>query len=131
MSHFDRLLKQGLHQRLRIQFVLVVVIAVACSVFFNVATLVAATCGALVAVGNTLVLVWCARRAEQLGKSTPGRNLALMLYCELGRMALTIILLAIGFGVWRLTPLPLIIGFIMGQLVSVITDLYMGKKGNV
>lgn len=84
--------------------------------------------GGFIAIAGTLILIRSTRRAERTG-ANPAANAALIYGTAISRLATAIGLFAVGFGVLRLPPLPLMLGLLVGlaaQLVS--TAFVSGKK---
>ena len=79
--------------------------------------------GSAIACSNTLLLAW---RMDQ-GKRTPhadaGRHVRAMYASAIERFAFVVIFFAVGLGVLQLLPLPLLLGFILGQLAFQISGL--------
>ncbi len=76
---------------------------------------VALTFGGLMTIINTLLLVRCMSRAEAMASKDPGKNLRLIYLCAGQRLVMTALLFGLGIGVLKLEPLPLLIGFMLGQ----------------
>lgn len=79
----------------------------------------AAFAGSSIALINTVLQFWHLRRAERLAGADAGHNLRIMVRCALERFLATIGLLALALGGLQLEPLPLIGGFITGQVAVI------------
>ena len=76
--------------------------------------------GSVMSILNTLLLLWHATRAERLEQQDAGQNFRIIVRCAVERFVITVALFALGL--WRLglEPLPLISGFVAGQLFYII-----------
>jgi ATP synthase protein I len=82
--------------------------------------------GASVALANTLLLAWHMRAVAPRSGRTPGQELAKLVGASLERFFLVASLLAAGLGWLKLSPAPLLAGFVLGQLVLVISSILSG-----
>ena len=73
--------------------------------------------GGSVAIIGSLLLAWGLHRAGLKAANDPGQGNMLLLLNLLQRFVLMIFLLGLGFGVLKLNPIPLLIGFASVQLV--------------
>ena len=85
----------------------------------------AAWFGSLVALTNTLLLAWRMRAAAPTG-SSPGQELARLVRSSLERFFMVVLLIAAGLGWLKLMPAPLLLGFVLGQLVLVVSTIISG-----
>lgn len=67
---------------------------------------------------NTLLLHWHHARAVRTAGIDVGKNMRILYRAALERFVITLALFAIGIGIMRLAPLPLILGFIAVQLAQ-------------
>jgi ATP synthase protein I len=72
--------------------------------------------GGLVAMAASVVLVWRERQAMQHPEWDPHRLFRLFVRAGVERMLLLVGLLAVGLGVLKLAPLPLMLGLVLAQL---------------
>jgi ATP synthase protein I len=77
---------------------------------------VAASYGGTVALANTLFLVWRMRQGEQQLDANVSRQLLSFYRSSLERFVIVGLLLATGMGVLHLAGLPLLAGFVFGQV---------------
>lgn len=75
--------------------------------------------GALIVAVNSLLQVRQLRRADRIAGLSAERNMRYLYRCAAERFIATVALLAAGFGLLRLEPLPLLSGYIIGQVVVV------------
>ncbi|AFJ03060.1 ATP synthase I chain [Methylophaga frappieri] len=73
--------------------------------------------GATIAVFNTLLMKWHLYRAASVARADAGKNLSKAYRCVMERWFFTIVLFAFGFSVLALSPLPLLVGFVVTQLM--------------
>jgi len=75
--------------------------------------------GALIVALNSLLQVRQLRRADRIAGLSAARNMRYLYRCAAERFVMTVALLAAGFGLLRLEPLPLLSGYIIGQVAVV------------
>lgn len=75
--------------------------------------------GGLMALLGTLLLLWYQSRIERVGNDAQ-RSLAILYRCAFERFAVGVALFAFGLGIMGLTPLPLLSGFGVGQIIFLI-----------
>lgn len=125
MSYANKLLYAALRRQLLLQVVLTTVVSL---LFLTVsgASGKGAAYGGLIAVANTLIQLWHWWRFDTKGSEGQAQNALLIYRIAIERFASTLLLFALGLGVLKLAPLPLMSGFIAGQLVLLI----MGFKNS-
>ena len=97
--------------------VLLVLACVGLSVWqFDAVVARAVLYGGLIAIINSLQLLRHLRRAERIAGGDANRNVRVFYLCAMERLVMTIALFAIGLGALKLAPLPVMSGFILGQL---------------
>jgi len=72
--------------------------------------------GGSMAVANTLLQRWHLIGSAEQAKSDAGMNLRKAYRCVIERWVLTILMFAVGFGVLKISAVPLMVGFIVAQL---------------
>ena len=77
--------------------------------------------GGAMAVLNLVLLGWRRKQADSGRALTAGQSLWALYRSAIERFALVLALFALGMGVLRLEPLPLLTGFIAGQLGLFVT----------
>jgi ATP synthase protein I len=82
--------------------------------------------GGAMAVLNLVLLAWRRYQADSGRALTAGQSLWALYRSAIERFALVLALFALGMGVLQLEPLPLLIGFIAGQLGLFVTGT--GRK---
>jgi ATP synthase protein I len=80
---------------------------------------VAALYGSLIVALNTLMQVWQLKRADRIAGLSAERNMRYLYRCAAERFLATVTLLAVGIGMLRLEPLPLLAGYIIAQVAMV------------
>lgn len=83
---------------------------------FDAVVAKAALYGGLIAIINSLQLLRHLHRAERIAGDDANGNVRIFYLCAMERLVMTIALFAIGLGALKLAPLPVISGFILGQL---------------
>jgi len=73
----------------------------------------AALFGGVIAVINSLIQLWHLHRANKTAGCSVSRNMRILYRCAAERLVLTTALFALGLGILKLQPLPLITGFIV------------------
>jgi len=71
--------------------------------------------GGVIAVINSLIQLWHLHRADSSAGCDVRLNMRILYRCSFERLVSTTSLFAIGLGVLKLLPLPLIVGFIVAQ----------------
>jgi len=79
----------------------------------------AALYGSLIVALNIRMQVWQLKRADRIAGLSAERNLRYLYRCAAERFLATVTLLAIGIGLLRLEPLPLLAGYIIAQVAMV------------
>ncbi|MHB1620826.1 MAG: ATP synthase subunit I [Sulfuricella sp.] len=82
--------------------------------------------GGAVAVANALFLVWCLRASAQRPVQDARRELAWLVRFSMERFLMVALLIVAGLGWLKLMPVPLLIGFVLGQLALVISTIFSG-----
>jgi len=114
----DRLVRaQPINHVLRWQCVMLVLITLVGFVWQDVATAIALFYGAVIAIINTLLMKWHLHRAAYSARADAEKNLSKAYRCVVERWLTSLVLFAIGFAVLALSPLPLLIGFVLTQLM--------------
>lgn len=128
MSLVNAQLRQYTWRLLTIQVIFVAIAAAATLFRFDGETAGALVYGGAIALAGSLILMWYGRRSESAG-SNLARNASLIYGSAITRFFTTLALFAVGIAGLRLTPIPLLLGFVTGvaaQLFS--TALVPGKK---
>lgn len=117
------------HQRARfykpllIQLALVIPVAAVYLLVQGVTIAAAVMAGGFVACTNTLLQYWYLYRAEREAGDDPGKNARFLYRCAFERLVMTGALFAVAFGILKLAPLPMILGFIAGQVGAVVNGI--------
>lgn len=127
MSYANKLLYAALRRQLLLQMVLTTAVVLLYLVFSGSVAAKGAAFGGAMALANTLLQLWHWWRFERKGGSGSAQNALLFYRIAIERFVLTLALFALGLGVLKLMPLPLMSGFIAGQLAL----LVMGFKTRV
>lgn len=114
----DRLVNaQPVNQVLRWQCVVLVIITLIGFIWQGKAAAIAISYGAAMAIFNTLLMKWHLHRAAHTARADAAKNLSKAYRCVAERWLSSLVLFAIGFAVLALLPLPLLIGFVLTQLM--------------
>lgn len=124
MIYAERAFKAVLQRRALVQALLIAITAVLFSVIMGFDAVVAALFGGIISVVNTLLQLWQLQRSGALPSGDAGSNLGFLMRCAAERFFLTLLLFVLGLGVIKLEPLPLLSGFVVGQLALI----YGGNK---
>ena len=79
--------------------------------------------GGLIAVINSLQILRHMRRANRVAGVDANRNVRIFYLCAMERLIMTLALFAVGLVALKLAPLPVISGFIAGQVALVLGSL--------
>lgn len=82
--------------------------------------------GGTVAVANALFLVWCMRSGAQRRVQDARQELAWLVRFSMERFLMVALLIVAGLGWLKLMPVPLLIGFVLGQLTLVVSTIFSG-----
>jgi hypothetical protein len=104
------------------QVFLVVAVAVAYGGIAGAESARGAAFGGGIALANGLLLFWRYHRGNQ-SHADPGRHLRSFVASAIERFVMVAALFAIGFGILKLAPLPLLIGFIAVQAGLLVAGL--------
>ena len=83
----------------------------------------AAAYGALVTIATTLLLAWRLRRAGEMARQDPRKSMKILYVGAVWRFTLAVILFALGIGYLKLSPLAMIVGFMLTQLAYIFVGL--------
>lgn len=86
----------------------------------------AAAYGGLVAVANTLMLAWRMRAGAHSVTKSPGQELAGLVRSSMERFFMVALLIGAGLGWLKLLPAPLLLSFVLGQVVLVVSTIISG-----
>jgi len=111
------------HNTLIIQVFLVFVVAAIYAGLVGVASAFGAVFGGCISITNSLLLFWRLNRGGKHPSGDPGRYLGSFFAFAIERFLVVAVLFAIGMGVLKLVPLPLMLGFIAGQVALVASGL--------
>ena len=103
-------------------FVVLVVAAIYVSLV-SAASAWGAVFGGCISVANGQLLLWRSIRGGKHPHGDPGRHLRSFFASAMERFVVVVVLFAIGMGVLKLAPLPLLLGFIAGQAALVMSGL--------
>ncbi len=109
------------------QVFVVFIVAVVYAGLVGAASALGAVFGGCIAVANGLLLCWRLHRGGKHPHGDPGRHLRSFFASAMERFVVVVVLFAIGMGVLKLVPLPLLLGFIAGQVALVTSGLRSGK----
>lgn len=87
------------------------------TVWWGIESIMASVFGALIAIFNTLLMLWHIKRAVITARADAEKNLSSAYRCVAERWLVTIMMFAAGLGVWGLNALPLLLGFMLTQLM--------------
>lgn len=82
--------------------------------------------GGLTAVVNTLMLAWRMRTSAGRAEKSPGQELAGLVRSSMERFFMVALLVAAGLGWLKLLPAPLLLSFVLGQVVMVVSTTISG-----
>lgn len=94
------------------------------------ASFIAALYGGMVAVVNAALLIWRSHQGQRHNHADGLRHLRSFYQSGVERLVAVLGLLAIGFGVLKLVPLPLLMGFVAGQVGFMLTGLMKPKMNS-
>jgi ATP synthase protein I len=119
-------LRDRIGAALRLQLVLVGVVACVFYALSGRFPALSVLFGGAMAAFNQVLLEWRRYQADSGRVLSAGQSLWALYRSAIERFALVLALFALGMGVLRLEPMPLLIGFIAGQLGLFVTGT--GRK---
>jgi ATP synthase protein I len=104
------------------------VVFVASLVYFLLGkeTAIAVFFGGAVAVANALFLIWCMRAGARRQRQDARQELSWLVRFSMERFFMVALLIVAGLGWLKLMPVPLLIGFVLGQLTLVVSTIFSG-----
>lgn len=87
---------------------------------------VAALFGGAASVVNTLFLAWCVRIGKRRTARDARKELSWLVRFSMERFFMVALLIVAGLGWLKLMPVPLLIGFVLGQLTLVVSTIFSG-----
>ncbi len=75
--------------------------------------------GSFIVMLNHRLQVWQLKRADRIAGLSAARNMRYLYRCAAERFIAAVVLLALGIGLLRLGPLPLLSGYIIAQFAMV------------
>ena len=100
--------------------VILIALGIAAS-FFTTLQAIAVAYGGSVSILNTLLQLWHNRRAEKLAGADAAYNMRILYRCAIERIVLSIAFLVLGLVTFKLHPLSILCGFILGHISVLIT----------
>lgn len=82
--------------------------------------------GSAVAIVNALLQIWCLRAGVRREVQGARQELAWLVRFSLERFVVVALLMAAGLGWLKLMPVPLLAGFVLGQLTLVVSAILYG-----
>jgi len=86
--------------------------------------------GFAVAIANTVMIVWRMWRSEQAQHLDARKYLSMFYRSSIERLVIVAALLAAGLGPIGLAPLAVMVGFALGQLTLIVSQIMRGIKSN-
>ncbi len=114
----------------RAQIVVTVILFMVGYVTWDRTTAIAILFGSLVAMANVVILVWRMNQAEKRNLLEVQKNLHLFYRSSLERFIFVALLLASGMGSLGLNPIAVLVGFALGQLTLIVSQIMHGIKSN-
>jgi len=105
------------------QTMMVVCVTALLAVMYGVFAAKSSLFGGMIVLMNTGLMIMHEKRAAQQADNDAQRILKYVYLCAVERLVLTLILFAVGLVALKLMPLPLLLGFISGQLAAFLNGL--------
>lgn len=113
---------QPINHILKVQAVVLMAIVIFFLLWQGINGAIAGGFGSLIVIANTLLQKWHLNRAANTAKADAQLNLREAYLCMAERWALTIIMLAVGFAVLKLSALALLVGFVVTQVALLFSN---------
>ena len=110
------------------QSFVILTLALVYAVLVDIGSALGASFGGCIALANGLLLYWRYKRGGRHPHADPNRHLRSFFASTIERLFVVAVLFAVGIGVLKLTPLPLLLGFIAGQAALLIAGLRSGNQ---
>ena len=82
--------------------------------------------GGMIAVANSLFLIWSMRASAQRTVQSAQQELAKLVRFSMERFLMVALLMVAGLGWLKLMPASLLLGFVLGQLTLVVSTIFSG-----
>jgi F0F1-type ATP synthase assembly protein I len=105
-----------------LQLLLTLLLALILGIAFGGDVAAALIFGSAISIVTTLLSLWHHFRLEQVAENSVGKSMRRILGCAFERIILGALLFAVAFGVLELAPFPLLAGFLIGFLVTVVSE---------
>lgn len=112
---------QRIAQR-RIAVIQVLLVCTVAGIFLSTSgwqSAAAAVYGSLIVVLNHRMQVWQLQRADRIAGLSAERNVLYLYRCAAEKFVAAVVLLALGIGLLKLGPLPLLSGYLVAQFAMV------------
>jgi F0F1-type ATP synthase assembly protein I len=106
-----------------IQIILVGMVTAVMAGIYDIQAAKSALFGGIIVLLNTGLMMLHEKRAAYRAGGDAQRIVKHVYLCAVERLILTLILFAVGFVALKLMPLPLLLGFIAGQLAAFLNGL--------
>ena len=114
----------------RAQIIVAAILFVVSYVTWNQQIAKAVLFGSMVALANVVLLVWRVSQAEKRMLLDVQKNLHLFYRSSMERFIFVALLLASGMGSLGLNPVAVLVGFALGQLTLIVSQIMHGIKSN-
>jgi len=114
----------------RAQIIVAAILFVVSYVTWNQQIAKAVLFGSMVALANVVLLVWRMSQAEKRMLLDVQKNLHLFYRSSMERFIFVALLLASGMGSLGLNPVAVLVGFALGQLTLIVSQIMHGIKSN-
>ena len=112
-----------MHRIVIVQTILVTLVTILFAATQGTAAAKAAIFGGMIAIMNSLLLLWHKRRTSRLAADDAQGSMRIFFACAAERFFLTVILFAAGLGALKLMPIPLLSCFIAGIAGSLLASI--------
>lgn len=86
--------------------------------------------GFVIAIVNTMMILWRMWQSERAHHQDANRYLRMFYRSSFERLLIVVMLIAIGMGPAGLMPAAILIGFALGQLTLIVSQIMRGIKSN-
>ncbi len=121
------LMESSVHYTARLQIVILATVGILGYVLEGQVLATGAVYGSVIALINTLLLLWRMRPSKQSMLLETHKHLWLFYRSSLERFVIVSVLLVLGMGLLKLAPVAVLISFVLGQFAWVIAPLKCEK----
>lgn len=115
MSFAALVMRRAVHRLLIIQFVIFLLVASVYLIFQSIDGFIAAIYGGSITLTGTILMAWRIRRAGEVAAQEMQQGFVEIYAGAIQKFILTLVLMAVGMGYFKLDPLAILVSFALTQ----------------